>query len=137
LTIANEDAGFKPHRHRPRRHNAVCVVADHFWQAKRAIDALEVTFDGGSDGDLSTAVINAKLNAALDAEHGVPALVRGGPGEMLQERAGSVIERRFVLPHIAHAPMEPVNATASYHDGAVEVWGPIQSVGACQEAVAH
>ena len=42
-----------------------------------------------------------------------------------------------MLPHIAHAPMEPVNATASYKDGAVEVWGPIQSVTACQEAVAH
>jgi isoquinoline 1-oxidoreductase beta subunit len=132
LAIANEDAGFKLDRRRFPRHNAVCVVADHFWQAKRAIDALDVTFDGGSDGDLSTSVINAKLNAALDAEHGVPALVRGRPKEMLQERAGSVIERRFVLPHIAHAPMEPVNATASYHDGAVEVWGPIQSVGACR-----
>src|SRR5262249_38157594 len=135
LAIANEDAGFKPQRHRAPRHNAVCVVADHFWQAKRAIDALDVTFDGGSDGDFSSAVIDAKLNAALDAEHGVPALVRGRPQEMLQERAASIIERRFVLPHIAHAPMEPVNATASYKDSAVEVWGPIQSVGACQEAV--
>jgi isoquinoline 1-oxidoreductase subunit beta len=47
-----------------------------------------------------------------------------------------VIERRFVLPHIAHAPMEPVNATAHYQDGKVEVWGSIQSVGACQDAVA-
>src|SRR6516164_7168545 len=110
LAIANEDAGFKPHRHRSPRHNAVCVVADHFWQAKRAID--DVTFDGGSDGDLSSTVIDAKLNAALDAEHGVPALVRGRPKEVLQERASSIIERRFVLPHIAHAPMEPVNATA-------------------------
>ena len=137
LAIANEDAGFKPHRHRSPRHNAVCVVADHFWQAKRAIDALDVTFDGGSDGDLSSTVIDAKLNAALEAEHGVPALVRGRPKEVLQERASSIIERRFVLPHIAHAPMEPVNATASYKDGKVEVWGPIQSVGACQEAVAH
>ncbi len=54
-----------------------------------------------------------------------------------QARAASVIERRFMLPHIAHAPHEPVNATASYQNGAVEVWGPIQSVTACQEAVAH
>jgi hypothetical protein len=54
-TIANEDAGF---RASVARHNAVCVVADHFWQAA-AIDALDVTFDGGSDGDLSTAGINA------------------------------------------------------------------------------
>src|SRR5262249_5027073 len=54
-----------------------------------------------------------------------------------QERAASVIERRIVLPHIAHSPHEPVNATASYKDGAVEIWGPTQSVTACQEAVAQ
>ena len=56
LAVANEDAGSQHPRvpHLPR-YNAVSVVADHFWQAKRAIDALDVTFDGGSDGDLSTA----------------------------------------------------------------------------------
>ena len=61
--------------------------------------------------------------AGLDAERAVTALVRGEPSEILKERAGSIIERRFVLPHIAHAPLEPVNATASYQDGTVEVWG--------------
>jgi isoquinoline 1-oxidoreductase beta subunit len=116
--------------------NAVCVVADYFWQAKRAIDALDVTFDGGERGDLSTAKIDAMLDAALDSEQAVVAVQRGDPREILK-RASSVIERRFKLPHIAHAPHEPVNATASYRDGKVEVWGPVQSVTACQEAVAE
>src|SRR5207244_7924821 len=93
-------------------------------------------FAAGAAGDRSTAKIDAMLAAALDAEHGVPALVRGQPGEILERRAAVVIERRFVLPHIAHAPLEPVNATASYRDGAVEVWGSIQSVDACRQAVA-
>jgi isoquinoline 1-oxidoreductase beta subunit len=138
LAIANEDAGAQhPRRPNAPRHNAVCVVADQLWQAQRALEALDVVFDGGAAGDLSTAKIDAMLDAALNAEHGVAALVRGQPREILQERAAAVIERRFVLPHIAHAPLEPVNATASYKDGAVEVWGPIQSVTACQEAVAH
>jgi isoquinoline 1-oxidoreductase beta subunit len=138
LAIANEDAGAQhPRLPNAPRHNAVCVVADQFWQAQRALEALDVVFDGGTAGDLSTAKIDAMLDAALNAEHGVTALVRGQPREILQERAAAVIERRFVLPHIAHAPLEPVNATASYKDGAVEVWGPIQSVTACQEAVAH
>jgi isoquinoline 1-oxidoreductase beta subunit len=138
LAIANEDAGAQhPRLPNAPRHNAVCVVADQFWQAQRALEALDVVFDGGAAGDLSTAKIDAMLDAALNAEHGVAALVRGQPREILQERAAAVIERRFVLPHIAHAPLEPVNATASYKDGAVEVWGPIQSVTACQEAVAH
>jgi isoquinoline 1-oxidoreductase beta subunit len=136
--IGNEDAGSQhPRLPNSPRYNAVCVVADYFWQAKRAIDSLEVVFDGGPHGDLSTATIDAALQAALNAERGVAALVRGSPREILEQRAAAVIERRFVLPHIAHAPHEPVNATASYRDGAVEVWGPIQSVSACQEAVAH
>jgi isoquinoline 1-oxidoreductase subunit beta len=138
LAIANEDAGDQhPNVAGSQRHNAVCVVADHFWQARRAIDALDVEFDGGPDGDLSSAKIDVMLDAALTTERGVTVLVHGEPGKLLQERATSVIERRFVLPHIAHAPLEPVNATASYRNGKVEVWGPIQAVSACQDAVAH
>jgi isoquinoline 1-oxidoreductase beta subunit len=138
MAIANEHAG-SLHQPGPHAlaHNAVCVVADQFWQAQRAVAALDVVFDGGSARDLSSARIDAMLDTALNAEKGVTALVRGRPLDMLRERAGSVIERRFVLPHIAHAPLEPVNATASYKDGAVELWGPIQSVTACQEAVAQ
>jgi isoquinoline 1-oxidoreductase beta subunit len=138
LAIANEDAGAQHlHLADAPRHNAVCVVADQFWQAKRAAEALDAVFDGGPGGDLSTAAIDAKLEAALNAERGVTALVRGDPDAILRERAASLIERRFALPHIAHAPLEPVNATASWRDGKVEVWGPIQAVSACQEAVAH
>jgi isoquinoline 1-oxidoreductase subunit beta len=138
LAIANEDAGAQhPRPAGAPRHNAVCVVADQFWQAKRAVDALDVVFDGGPGGDLSSAEIDAKLTAALNAERGVTALVRGEPHAILRDRAASVIERRFVLPHIAHAPLEPVNATASWRDGKVEVWGPIQAVSACQEAVSR
>jgi isoquinoline 1-oxidoreductase beta subunit len=138
LAIANEDAGSQHPRvpHLPR-YNAVSVVADHFWQAKRALDVLDVEFDGGGAGDLSSAGIDAMLAAGLDAERAVTALVRGEPNQILKARAAAIIERRFVLPHIAHAPLEPVNATASYRNGTVEIWGSIQSVTACQEAVAQ
>jgi len=133
---AGEDGGSQ-HGPGSSPNNAVCVIADYFWQAKRAIDALDVAFDRGTHGDLSTAKIDAMLDVALNAEHGVVALMKGRPREILKDRAVSVIERRFKLPHIAHAPHEPVNATASCKDGKVEVWGPIQSVTACQEAVAE
>ena len=80
LAIANEDAGSQHPRvpHLPR-YNAVSVVADHFWQAKRALDALDVEFDGGGAGDLSSAGIDAMLAAGLDGERAVTALVRGEP----------------------------------------------------------
>jgi isoquinoline 1-oxidoreductase beta subunit len=137
VAVANEEAGSQhPTLTRAPRDNAVCVVADHFWQAKRAVDALDVVFDSGTHGGLSSAEIDALLQAGLDSDMGVPALEVGTPRQILRDKAASIIERRFVLPHIAHAPLEPVNATASYRDGAVEVWGSIQSVDACREAVA-
>jgi isoquinoline 1-oxidoreductase subunit beta len=137
VAVANEDPGSQhPATTHGPRYNAVCVVADRFWQAKCATDALDVTFDAGAGGDMSTRRIDSLLKDALDAEKGVTAVETGKPREILAERAASVIERRFVLPHIAHAPLEPVNATASYKDGAVEVWGPIQAVAACQDAIA-
>jgi isoquinoline 1-oxidoreductase subunit beta len=135
--VANEEPGSQhPGLTQESRHNAVCVVADRFWQAKCAADALDLAFDPGLGGDLSTAGIDGLLHKALNAEKAVTAVETGRPREILEERAQAVIERRFVLPHIAHAPLEPVNATASYKDGTVEVWGPIQAVAACQDAIA-
>ena len=137
IAFANEDAGSQHPKvqHLPRTE-AVCVVADHFWQARRALEVLDVEFDRGEFGDLSSAKINAAIAAGFAAERGVPALLRGDPEAVLQRAGAAVIERRYLLPHIAHAPMEPVNATAHYQDGKVEVWGSIQSVTPCQEAVA-
>ena len=131
VTLADGHAGV------PQHANAVCVIADYYWQAKRALDSLNVAFDRGPHGELSTATINTALEAALSSGKGATALELGHPKDILRERTASVIERRFMLPHIAHAPHEPVNATASWKDGSVEVWGPIQSITACQEAVAQ
>jgi isoquinoline 1-oxidoreductase beta subunit len=137
VAVANEDPGAQHPRMTQMSHaEAVCVVADHFWQASRAIDALEVVFDRGASGDLTSAKIDAAILAGFAAERGVPALLRGAPQALLAQAGGAAIERRYLLPHIAHAPMEPVTATAFYRDGTVEVWGSIQSVSACQDAVA-
>ena len=137
IAFAHEDAGSQhPKIKQLPRFEAVCVIADHFWQARRALEVLDVEFDRGEFGDLSSAKINGAIANGFAAERGVPALLRGDPITILHQGASSVIERRYLLPHIAHAPMEPVNATAHYQDGKVEVWGSIQSVTPCQEAVA-
>ena len=134
--VANEEPGSQhPGTVQGPRHNAVCVVADRFWQAKRAADALDLVFDPGAGGDLSTARIDALLHTAMMADKAVTAVETGKPREILQERAASIIERRFTVPHVTHAPLEPVNATASWKDGTVEVWGPMQAVAACQDAI--
>ena len=137
IAFANEDAGAQhPKIRQLPRFEAVCVIADYFWQARRALEVLDVEFDRGEFGDLSSAKINAAIANGFAAERGVPALLRGDPITILHQGASSVIERRYLLPHIAHAPMEPVNATAHYQDSKVDVWGSIQSVTPCQEAVA-
>jgi len=117
--------------------NAVAVVADKFWQAKRAADALDVEFDLGPGVELSTGKIDALLHRALDADAGVMVMNQGDARTILAQRKTAVIERRFQVPHIAHAPMEPVNATVHVRDDLVEVWGPIQSVDACEKEVAR
>src|SRR5262249_23086137 len=78
IAVANEDPGSQhPGIKQMPRMEAVCVVADHFWQANQAIAALEVEFDRGDSGDLTSAKIDAAMTAGFDAERGVPALLRG------------------------------------------------------------
>ena len=138
LRVRNEDLITKmPGVHRVvKLPNAVAVVADKFWQAKRAADALDAEFDPGPGAELSTARIDGLLRQALDADTGVMVMNQGDARSILAQRAKAVIERRFQVPHIAHAPMEPVNATVHVRDDAVDVWGPIQSVDACETEVA-
>ena len=134
VAVANEEpASEHPGLVSLPRDNAVCVIADHFWQAKRALDALDVVFDSGPQGGLSTAKIDALLRPPSQQR---AAFRPRNAARQTRDKPASVIERRFVLPHIAHAPLEPVNATAHYKNGTVEVWGPIQALTACQEAVA-
>jgi len=137
VAVANEEPGSQhPRLAQVPGAEAVCVVADHFWQANRAIAMLDIEFDRGDFGELSSAAINDKIEEGFAAGRGVEALRRGDPQTLLAQAGSAIIERRYVLPHIAHAPMEPVNAIADYRNGDVEVFGPIQSVAACQDAVA-
>jgi isoquinoline 1-oxidoreductase beta subunit len=78
--VANEEAGSQhPGLAQGTRHNPVCVVAERFWQAKRAADALGLAFDPGAGGDLSTAGIDGLSHKAPDAEKGVTAVEVGRP----------------------------------------------------------
>ena len=84
VAVANEEPGSQhPRVASMPREEAVCVVADHFWQANRAIAALDVEFDRGDFGDLSSAKIDAAIAAGFAAERGVPALLQGDPQALL------------------------------------------------------
>ena len=105
--------------------DAVVVVADRFWRARGALDALQPVFDPAGNGDVSSQTIRDRHKAALDTGKIKKDTTTGSGADALQN--ATVIERVYNVPYLAHAPMEPVNATALYKsDGTLEVWSGTQ-----------
>ena len=92
---------------------AVAVVADTWWQAKTALDALPIVWDEGPNAKVSSASIAAINKAALDAPQ---AFVGNDAGDARKALAGAAkkVEAVYSYPYQNHAPMEPMNATARY-----------------------
>ena len=101
--------------------DAVAVVADTWWQAKTALEKLPVTWDEGRGAAEDSAVIAARLAAGLDAaEAGVGHSIGDAKGALA--KAGKTITATYGAPFLNHAGLEPMNCTAKFADGAVEVW---------------
>lgn len=105
--------------------DAVVVIADRFWRARKALDSLEAVFDRGKNAQVSSSTIRDEQLAALKSGKIKSDLTRGAGADALQ--SGPVIERVYSVPYLAHAAMEPVNATALYKkEGTLEVWAGTQ-----------
>ncbi|MBO1926771.1 xanthine dehydrogenase family protein molybdopterin-binding subunit [Thiomicrorhabdus sp. 6S2-11] len=101
--------------------NGIAVVADSYWQAKKGLEKLNPTFTGGETAGLDTAVIEKRLQSGLQKS-----------GESV--KAGKVAtdfaheyDAIYRAPYLAHATMEPMNATAQVTDAKCEVWAPTQN----------
>jgi isoquinoline 1-oxidoreductase subunit beta len=106
--------------------SAVAVVADHWWQAKTALDALPIVWDEGQHGKASSAEFAKVLNAALDAPEAAVGNTKGDAKDALA-KAARKIEAVYTYPHQNHATMEPMNATARWTPERCEVWTPTQN----------
>ena len=106
--------------------SAVAVVADTWWQAKTALDALPIVWDEGEHAKVSSARIAEMLKAGLDADQ---AFVGNQNGDAKAAIAGAAkkVEAVYAYPFQNHAPMEPMNATARYTADRCEVWVPTQN----------
>ena len=104
--------------------DGVAVVADSFWQAKQARDALNIKWDEGSGAKLSSASISKQLHDALAK----PAASVKKTGDADQAIAGAAkkIEASYELPFLAHATMEPMNFTADVRGDGCDIYGPTQ-----------
>jgi len=106
--------------------SAVAVVAETWWQAKTALDALPIVWDEGPNAKVSSATIADMLKEGLNADQ---AFVRTQVGDVKGAIAGAAkkVEAVYAYPFQNHAPMEPMNATAKYTTDKCEVWVPTQN----------
>jgi isoquinoline 1-oxidoreductase subunit beta len=101
------------------------VVAESWWQAKRASEALATIWNHGGNDDVSGEAISALLRQGLDAVGASPVCSLGDVDASLQ-RAASRLDVDYAVPFLAHATMEPQNCTAHITPEGVEIWVPTQ-----------
>jgi isoquinoline 1-oxidoreductase subunit beta len=100
--------------------DAVAVVADRYFRARAALDALPIEWEVGAAGATSSTQFRKEYLDALD-QKGVEARHDGNVDAAMQT-AAKVIEATYEVPIIAHAPMEPLNAIAHVQADRVDVW---------------
>jgi len=101
--------------------SSIAVVADSVWSAMEGRRVLQVTWDEGPNKDLNTAAIMQSMREAA-SKTGVPLYSVGD----VKKASGRRIEAAYELPFMAHAAMEPGNATAHVEGSKCEIWAPTQ-----------
>ena len=105
--------------------NAVAVVADSWWHAKTALDALPIVWDTGENAKVTSASISKWLKEGFDAEQAFVSNKVGDVKAGLASAAKTVVAE-YAYPYQNHACMEPLNATAVYTADKCEVWAGTQ-----------
>jgi len=120
----------------PVDENAVAVVAETWWQAKTALDALPIEWDRGEHGSVTSADLARLVESGLTADD---AFVGNKVGDAANAIAGAArtVEAVYSYPFQNHATMEPMNATAKWTKDRCEVWCPTQNGEAAHAATAE
>jgi len=108
-----------------RLADAVVVVADRYWRARAALDALHPIFDPGLHSELSSKAIHDQHRAAISSGELKHDTSIGAGAEALG--SGPTVENTYSVPYLAHATMEPMSATViARTDQSLEVWAGTQ-----------
>ncbi len=127
-----------------RLSNAVAVVARNFWTARKGLEALSPQWTKPADAVAS----DDAMRQALQAEIGAPDSYVGTPDSRTKsatiERVAQalatsrrVFRAQYEVQLLAHAAMEPMNATARVTPDGCELWAPMQSQGDMRKDVAQ
>lgn len=108
--------------------SGVAVVADGWWYADNARKKLKVVWNEGPTAADSTTAFAAR---ATELSKGAPQSTSRTDGDVEAALAGAAktVEASYAYPFLAHAPMEPPNATAVFKDGKLEIWAGTQQPG--------
>jgi isoquinoline 1-oxidoreductase beta subunit len=120
--------------------NGIGVIAQGFWQAKKAADALSIVWDTKGNEKISTASMSRAMLAALDDDAAAKALPFGngkvGDVPAAMKAAAKTMSVTYEVPYLAHACMEPMAATCLVTADKVEMWAPTQQQGASRQLAA-
>lgn len=99
--------------------DAVAVVADRYWRAQQALADLGIQWDMGPDAAATSAQFRKLYRDTLDG----PMVTARNDGDVDGAlKTGKVIEALYEAPHVAHAQMEPLNATVDLQPDKLDVW---------------
>ena len=106
--------------------NGIAIIGDSWWLVNEARSKLEVTWDEGPTASQSTAAFDRKAEE-LSKQAPEQDLTNDGDAAGTLASAAKTLEAAYQYPFLAHAPLEPQNTTAHFHDGELEMWAPIQT----------
>ena len=101
--------------------DAVVVVADRYWRAKKGLDALKITWSDGGYGGVDSAQLEKGLRDALDRPM-FTAEKKGDPDAALSASGAKLVEATYEAPFLSHSPMEPMNCTVALGPDRADVW---------------
>jgi len=115
--------------------SGVAIIGENWWAANKALDSLAVRWDEGPVASQSTEGFDRSA-AQLAAQPPHKVFHSEGDVDKAFASAAKTVEGQYAYPFIAHAYLEPLNATAHFQDGKLEIWAPTQNPGAGQALIA-
>lgn len=114
-------------------HSGIAVLAETFWHARRGAEALEVEWEPGPLAGLDDAAVRAHQVRALEQGRRHRHRDDGDVEPVLDRDQGHAAE--YAVPYLAHATMEPMNATVWFREGGCEAWVPSQGPDLARQAI--